>query len=164
VSIESWKASLQARGLSVNTIRSRLSAISILSGVKVQLPSKIAEDGLVMDEEQVRAVFRHVKDADRELMVSLLLTGRQPKAEAHWLAVRRLTTQEITRKLKRYARLAGLNEEQVNMRTWIRSGRELLGRHDARYIVEHILPKPSKPTVEWRPLHGIGRRRQMVKA
>lgn len=158
---------MEARGLSVNTIRARLSAVSIISGVRVQLPKKAQGDIRILTDEQLQAFFRQVKDADRELMVSVLLTGRRPQVQYHWLATPIVinSTQEITRKIKRYARLAGLKDDQVNMRTLVRTGRDLTARHDAAYIVEHILPRPATPTVEWKPLHGIGRRsRHSVRA
>jgi hypothetical protein len=163
VSIATWQASMEARGLSGNTIRARLSAVSILSGVKVQLPKKATKkDIAILSDDQLKAFFRQiVKDSDHELLVQILLTGRRPKAPFHWLSSPRLsfTSQEITRKIKRYARLAGLNEEQVNMRTLVRTGKDLISKHDANYIVQHILPKPAKQTVEWKPLHGIGQRK-----
>ncbi|MCI0551284.1 MAG: site-specific integrase [Anaerolineae bacterium] len=165
VSIATWQASMEARGLTRNTIRSRLSAVSIVSGVKVTLPKKTEAECPIFDEDQVRAFFRQVKDADRELMVSILLTGHQPKPQAHWLPSTHRTTQEITRKIKRYARLAGLNQDQVNMRTLIRTGRALTRKYDTPHLINHILPKPAQPTVEWKPLHGIGRRsNRLVKA
>lgn len=162
VSIASWQASMEARRLSMNTIRSRLSAVSIVSGVKVQLPKKHKQADIpILSDDQIKVFFRQIqKDSDRELMVKIILTGKRPKAQYHWLSLpnNNLTTQEITRKIKRYARLAGLNEEQVNMRTLIRTGRELSKKYDAQYLVENILPKSAKPTVAWKPLHGIGRR------
>ena len=176
VSIETYRASMEVRGLSRNTIRCRLSAVSIVSGVKVELPKKQkAEGSLVLSDDQVQAFFRQIgKDADRELMVTTLLTGRQMKMQAHWLHTltpgpspkRRgeYTTQEITRKIKRYARLAGLDPEQVNMRTLIRTGRALTRKYDADYLMEHILPQPIQQTVAWRPLHGIGRRSAVVSS
>lgn len=165
ISIAAWQASMKARGLSMNTIRSRLSAVSVVSGVKVALPKKEKADGCLLSDDQITAFFHQIeKDSDRELMVKILLTGRRPRANVHWIAQPsgNLTTQEITRKIKRYARLAGLNEQQVNMRTLVRTGRELTRKYDAQYLVDHILPKPPKPTVEWRPLHGIGRRNRMA--
>jgi len=164
--IERYRASMQVRGLKQNTIRSRMSAVSIVSGVKITLPKKIEAEPVVMSEEQVKAFFRKIeKDVDRELLVSIVLTGRQP-IKAHWITtgVRALSTQEITRKIKRYARLAGLNETQVNMRTLIRTGKFLISQHDMQYLLEHLLPKPAQPNVEWKALHGIGRRprRQMA--
>ena len=167
VSVNSWQASMQARGLSVNTIRARLSAVAVISGVRVQLPKKAQGDVRILTDEQLQAFFRQVKEADRELMVSILLTGRRPQIEYHWLAHRPIanSTQEITRKIKRYARLAGLKDDQVSMRTLVRTGRDLTARHNATFIVENILPRPAVPTVEWKPLHGIGRRsRHSVQA
>lgn len=161
-SIATWQASMEARGLSTNTIRCRLSAVAIVSGVKVQLPKKHKQVGTpILSDDQIKVFFRQIqKESDRELMVALILTGRQPKSQYHWLSHPNgnLTTQEITRKIKRYARLAGLNEEQVNMRTLIRTGKELTSKYGAQHLVDHILPKSTKPTVEWKPLHGIGRR------
>ncbi len=165
-SIAVYQASLEARGLSQNTVRSRLSAVSIVSGVKIQLPKRTQANSPILDDDQVRAFFRQIeKEDDRALMVRLLLTGHQPKVKAHWLSLSHdLTTQEITRKIKRYARLAGLNADQVNMRTLVRTGRELVRKYDTAYLMEHILPQPARRTVEWNPLHGLNRRRVQMKS
>lgn len=166
VSLALWQASMEARGLSANTIRARLSAVAVISGVKVQLPKKHKAVAFTMSDDQVRAFFQKIeKDSDRELMASLFLTGRQPNSDAHWLSSSRpFTTQEITRKIKRYARLAGLHQDQLNMRSFARIGQQMTKKYGADYIAENLLVRPVQPMVEWRPLHGIGRRaRRAVK-
>src|SRR5512138_2490351 len=116
VTIASWRSSMEARGLSLNTIRSRLSAVSIVSGVKVKLPKKQTRSDIpILSEEQIKVFFRQIqKDSDRQLMVTIILTGKRPTTQYHWLSLPNniLTTQEITRKVKRYARLAGLKAEE----------------------------------------------------
>jgi site-specific recombinase XerD len=164
--LATWQASMEARGLSANTIRARLSAVAVISGVKVQLPKKNKAVAFTMSDDQVKAFFQKIeKDTDRALMASLFLTGRQPNSDAHWLSSSRtLTTQEITRKIKRYARLAGLNETQINLRSFTRIGQQMIKKYSADYVAEHLLVRPVQPMVEWKKLHGIGRRsRRAVK-
>lgn len=165
VTMAAWQASMEARGLSANTIRARLSAVAVIAGVKVQLPKKEKARPIVLSDDQVKAFFRTIeKDSDRQLLASLLLTGRQQNSDAHWLSHSTLSTQEITRKIKRYARLAGLDETCVNLRTLVRTGRQLLARYSPDYIAGNLMPRPLQPVVAWQPLHGIGRRsRRTVK-
>jgi hypothetical protein len=156
---------MEARGLSQNTIRARLSAVAVISGAKVQLPKRI-RISLVLSEDQLQAFFRQIcTPADRELIAAILLTGHRPKPDYHWLAITKpgRTTQEITRKIKRYARLAGLDPAQVNMRTLIRTGLILISKYSAAYIAETLMPRPVEQVVAWKPLHGIGRRSRSMK-
>src|SRR5688572_14348984 len=166
ISIAAWRASMEARGLAINTIRARLSAVSVVSGVKVELPKRQKLE-VAMSLDQVRSFFAVFKNKeDRTLLVSLLLTGTQLRTfAAHFVGARKYTSQEITRKVKRYADLAGLASAEMNMRTLVRSGKSLLREHQAANLVEMLTPAPTETKrVSWRPLHGIGRRSHMVKA
>lgn len=166
VSIKSWQASMEARGFAANTIRSRLSAVSVVSGVKVELPKRERLE-VTMSLDQACSFFAVIKNKDdRTLLVSLLLTGTQLRTfSAHFMGSRKFTTQEITRKVKRYADLAGLESAEMNMRTLVRSGKSLLRDHQAADLVKLLTPVPAEAKrVSWRPLHGIGRRSHMVKA
>ncbi|HAR46109.1 MAG TPA: hypothetical protein DCS05_08050 [Nitrospiraceae bacterium] len=95
-----------------------------------------------------------------------------------------LTTQEVTRRMKRYARLAGLEENQMNLRTALNTHRWLLKSYgsaeSASDAIGPVTRDPAKRptrvatiTVSWKPiststaglpssrdlrLHGIGRR------
>ena len=161
-----WQKSMQARGLAINTIRARLSAVSVVSGVKVELPKRQRLD-VTMGLDQVRSFFAVIKNKDdRTLLVSLLLTGTQLRTfAAHFVGSRKYTSQEITRKVKRYADLAGLASAEMNMRTLVRSGRSLLCEHQAADLVNMLTPAPTEAKrVSYKPLHGIGRRSHMVKA
>src|SRR5688500_16445611 len=72
-----WQKSMQARGLAINTIRARMSAVAVVSGVKVELPKRQKLD-VTMSLDQVRSFFAVIKNKDdRTLLVSLLLTGTQ---------------------------------------------------------------------------------------
>lgn len=163
--LAAWQLDMEAGGLSVNTIRSYLSMVSRVAGVKVQLPKKKKAIAFTMSDDQVKAFFQKIeKDTDRELLAGIFLTGR-PVPNAHWLASsHKFTTQEITRKIKRYARLAGLNQNQINMRSFTRNGQQMIKKYSADYVAQNLLVRPVQPMVEWRALHGIGRRsRRAVK-
>lgn len=166
-SLAIWQASMDARKLSANTIRARLSVVAKRSGVKVQLPKKVKAQPVILSDDQVQAFFRQVeKDSDRDLLVAIFLTGYPTRMHAHWLAPYATvpTTQEITRKIKRYAGLAGIDPEQMNLRAFVRTGRQLADKYSPEHITEHLLVRPVEPTVAWKPLHGIGRRsRRTIK-
>lgn len=165
-SIYIWQKSMEGRGLAINTIRARLSAVSVVSGVKVELPKRQKLD-VIMSLEQVCSFFAVIKDKDdRTLLVSLLLTGTQLRTfAAHFIGSKNFTTQEITRKVKRYADLAGMASAEMNMRTVVRSGKSLLREHQAADLMKLLTPPPAEAKrVSWKPLHGISRRTHMVKA
>ena len=170
-SIETWKASMTGRGLSVGTIRRRLSAVSVISGVRVLLPKRQPSMPVILTTEQVRKMISIVADhSHRILLVKLLTLGpkaritRQPAETfiAHFMGPdeREMSAQETTRLLKRYARQAGLKEEQVNLRTWCLTGRKLAATMNPAEFVSLLDHRPNEfaQSVQWRPLHGIGRR------
>ena len=171
VSISAWQKSMEARGLAINTIRQRLSAVSVISGVKVQLPPREKSKLMTLSADEVRAMFRHVIDgADRMLLMRLLTLGsraRRVKVSpdgsfmAHFLGEaneRDLSTKEVSRRLKRYAKKAGLDDTEINLRTWCISGRELLKHLSVKDVVS-LAPSPTEqPHISYKPLHGIGRR------
>jgi hypothetical protein len=170
VSISIWQKVMEARGLAVNTIRARISAVSVVSGVKVALPKRQKVE-VIMSLDQIRAFFGVIeRDDDRVLMASLLFTGTYVKTiSAHFAGLpptRKLCTQEITRKVKRYARLAGLESDKMNLRTLVRSGRHLLRVHKTDDLVKMLerRPRAAGQQVSWKPLHGIGRRTHIQRA
>lgn len=164
-----WDESMKERGLSVNTRRTRLSALAVMSGVTIALPPREKRQTPILSMEQIKALFAQIqKTADRALLMSILLVGEQVQTPAHFLGRgTNCTTQEITRKVKQYARRAGLDETQVNLRTLARSGRVLLTHLSAQDVTRQIgtAVEPVQETlVNWKPLHGIGRRTHTVKA
>lgn len=175
VSIAAYQASMEGRKLSVGTIRLRLSIVSVLSGVKVELPKpKKAEECATLSTEQVRALMATVTDpSDRMLLVKVLTLGTKARAvvvppekfTAHFVGAvdeQTLTTQKTTRKLKRYARRAGLNEEQINLRVWAMTGRKLMNSLPLIELVSVIGHNPEPAGIDWKPLHGIGRRSKAI--
>jgi hypothetical protein len=178
VSIARWEASMYERGLKVNTIRQRLSAVSVISGVKVELPKREKTECTWLSADQVKAILAEVADrADRMLMVRLLTIGtRARKVElaasdfaAHFLGLvkeRELSAQDVTRRLKRYARKAGIDSDLVNLRVFCASGRRLLKHLDVKELVEYFAPVPfsASDTLVSRPLHGIGRRSRSMRS
>jgi hypothetical protein len=177
VSISAWQSSMEGRGLSINTIRQRLSAVSVISGVPVQLPRREKSQPLTLTADQVRAMFQHVVDAtDRMLFMRLLTLGSQARRVklssegsflAHFLGEANeqdLSTKAVTRRLKRYAKKAGLDHTEINLRTWCISGRQLLRHLSVKDLVS-LAPSPIEPAhISYRPLHGIGRRSQSIKS
>jgi len=108
--------------------------------------------------------------------------------QAHWISGNRyqqaifaacdrktaLTTQEVTRRMKRYAKLAGLNAGEINLRTLVNTHHALMTQFgNADTAAEEIglsvsaIAKPFKSTkATGRPdarLHGIGRRYLSMK-
>lgn len=173
-SILAWQKDMEQRGLTVGTIHFRLSAVGTISGVKVELPKRVkSECCKTLSLEQVRLFFSVIKSrTDRALMASIFFTGSQPYTmPAHFAGLgmsdgSRLTTQEITRRVKRYAKMAGLNEAEMNLRTMKRSGKILMDEQGTLELLKVTTPSPSKDRnrISYRPLHGIGRRSHMTKA
>jgi hypothetical protein len=137
LSIQQWHESLRGRGLSQNTIRARLSAVRLMSGVKYPLPKKQKAGADLLTLKQVRAVLAQAKKAEERqaLMKSLSgleTTGKDADAtdfEAHVLGIVKnapTSTQALTRLIKRCARKAGLNEKQISQRIWAQTGAWLL--------------------------------------
>lgn len=170
VSIARWQASMEARGMSVNTIRTRLSALSVITGIRVELPKREHVQHITLSAEQVRAILSVVSDpAHRVLLVKLLTLGAQARTVpppattfgAHFAgetSMEEKTAQQMSRMLKSYAAKAGLNERQISLRVWCLTGRKLCEVLDIREFVDLIGHAEKPSPVEWRPLHGIGRR------
>lgn len=175
VSVARWEESMRARGLAVNTIRQRLSAISMISGVKVQLPKREKYKTQILSANEIKAIVAHVIDRDdRMLVVRLLTLGRQARHVqkaantfmAHFLgtpAEYDLSAQDVTRRLKRYAGKAGVDMNRVNLRSFCLSGRLLLKDMDVKDLVELMEPVSlaANDTFGQKMLHGIGRRSQL---
>lgn len=173
-SIAAWQASMTGRNLSVNTIRKRLSVVSLLSGVKVELPKpEKAQSVRTLTADQVRKVMSIVMDpTDRMLLMKLLTLGMQARTitattetfAAHFVGNTQaeLSAQQASRKIRRYARRAGLNEQQVSLRVWCQSGRRLMDILGTMEFLKLVETHDTSPAVEWKPLHGIGRRSKSV--
>jgi hypothetical protein len=175
-SIEAWKASMAGRGWAVNTIRRELSAVSALSGVKVELPKREKVKGRrLLSADQVRIMMSVVtKYQDRMLLVQLLTLGSRarmlnqtPGLPVNNLAAeipqKSLNAQQATRLVKRYARRAGLNEKQINMMVWCQTGRQLLEILGPIELAKVIGRNPEEPEgIDFKPFHGIGRRKRRV--
>lgn len=176
VSIARFRDSMEGRKLSVSTIRQRLSAVAVLSGVRVELPRRATRRLPILSAAQVRALMSKITDrSDRILLGKLLVLGPafrsvefsdgSPQAHIAGEDPRRdLTTRQITRRLKRYAKRAGLDETQVTLRVWCASGQRLVSILTTTELVELLgnnREETSRP-VAWKRLHGIGRRRAVV--
>lgn len=170
-----WQKSMESRDFAVNTIRQRLSALATLSGVKVNLPKRERTEPVFLESAQIRTMMSMVHDrAERMLLVRLLTLGSQARTTtaltddsfmAHLIGAERehtLGTQKVTRLIKRYARNAGLNAKQVNLRVWCLSGRRLLETLSpaelASLLDARMQQDPGKIVEYVRPLHGMGRR------
>lgn len=169
-SIAAWQASMEGRNLSGNTIRKRLSVVSLLSGVKVNLP-KYQKPQLrpLLNAEQVHALMSIVTDPGHRLCLMQLLTlgtkARQlqivPESfGAHFVGCTSstLNAQQATRMIKRYAGRAGLDASQVSLRVWCVSGRRLLDSLGVIEFLKVVETPDVHQGVDWKPLHGIGRR------
>lgn len=172
VSLARWQASMEARGLAVNTIRQRLSAVCMISGVAYSLPARKTIESQCLTIDQVRAILMIVTDQqDRLLLVRLLTIGSmarrvqvdfQETFRAHFLGGQiELSAKAVSRKLQRYARKAGISAE-INMRTWCKSGRNLMRAQGINDLVTLLTQTGSQP--ESKPLHGINRRSHLVQA
>src|SRR5262245_15407618 len=65
-----WTYSMETRGLAVNTIRQRLSALRTISGLHVDLPKRTRVEPVLLDGTQIRTVMAMVSlRADRMLLV-----------------------------------------------------------------------------------------------
>lgn len=172
-SIAAFRSSMEGRKLSVSTIRQRLSAVAVLSGVEVELPkrSDAGKRPSILNAEQVRSVMAKVTDPDdRMLLMKMLMLGRQARTitvphstfAAHFAGEqteRTLSAQQASRKIKRYALQAGLDETQVSLRIWCQSGQALVKSMEALEIVRMVGSNLEPGDgANWKPLHGIGRR------
>ena len=176
-SIAIWEASLRAR-LSTNAIRTYLSAVSAMSGVKVRLPRREQATVRTLSVEEVRMLMSTVQKSDERLLLARLftlgahvLTNPIPESDflAHFIGVEKnqeFSAQRVSRLLKRHARLARLNESQVNLRAWVMSGRSLrrtLSALELSRLLEARTQDVNEAIVRT-AFHGIGRRnRRLVK-
>lgn len=175
VSIARYRASMEGRKLSTGTIRIRLSAVAVLSGVTVELPRRKTAKCPTLSAEQVRSLMSVVTDlGDRTLLMKLLTLGARARTvaetstnfAAHFAGLTNehtLTAQQASRKIKRYARRAGLDERQVSLRVWCLTGRKLLDSLGAIELVNVVGNNmQSDQGVNWKRLHGIGRRSKAI--
>lgn len=165
-SMQKWHEGMKRRGLSSNTIRTRIAAVRILSGVQYPLPPKEKSISRLLNLEQVQAVLKQAQGEERSALVLALTVGagalrRSTKDfNAYFLGEgRKMTAQSITRLIKRCAGKAGIEPGLANLRTWTRSGAALLRTMNPAEFVA-ALPKADLPeAVDWsKQLHGIGRR------
>lgn len=145
------------------------------------------------------AAYKSIRDMAIDKKLAIFPFNHSHFTAAHWVRGTKiqhavfsvgatpLTTQEVTRRMKRYARLAGIPSELMSLRTISNTShllRELYGDADAvadalgmvtvpgiaRTPTAGILPRGSTPSVQWFPgqgtrvdrdprLHGVGRRR-----
>lgn len=174
VSLSCYQHSMEARGLAVNTIRQRLSAVCVISGAHFVLPAREKGQTNLLNTEQVRRLMAIVTDkAERLLLVRLLTVGPMARTmrvtvqdtfRAHFLAAeeQEWSPKMISRKLQRYARKAGISGE-VNMRSWCQTGRHLMREQGIADLLS-LLSAPVDEAGAWKPLHGIGRRSHTVQA
>lgn len=174
-SMKKWHQGMKRRGLSYNTIRTWIAAVRILSGVQYPLPPKETAEGRrqkdesrLLDLAQVQAVLKQAQGEERSALVLALTVGLDARGSRHLTndfrayfagAGRKMTAQSLTRLIKRCASKAGLNESQINLRTWTRSGAALLKMLNPSEFAQ-ALPQADLPeSVDWsKRLHGIGRR------
>lgn len=174
VALSRWHQSMQGRGLAVNTIRQRLSAVCVISGAHYALPERQKAECSMLSADQVRSMMAVVSDKDeRLLLVRLLTVGSMARTvrtvandtfRAHFMGAQdeTLSSKEVSRKLRRYARKAGITTD-VNMRTWCKTGRKLMSEQGIADLVS-LLSGPTDAPAPWKPLHGIGRRSHTVQA
>lgn len=170
-----WQASMQSRGFAVNTIRQRLSALRTITGLRVELPKRQKASYALLSATQIRTLMSMVSDpANRMLLVRLLTIGSTARTVSlsdntfmsHLLGAERehtLASQKVTRLLKRYARNAGLNAQQVNLRVWCLSGRRLVETCTPAELASLLEARAAfgnaGKVVEYtKALHGLGRR------
>lgn len=164
-----WETTMELRGYSVNTIRQRLSALATLSGTKIPLPRRPRFETQALSAEQIRRLMSAVKDsADRMLLVRLLTLGSRAKTvpanEAAFMGrfvgaerEHTLASQNVTRILRKYARLAGLDPKPISLRAWCLSGKRLVESLSPVELAD-LLSAPSMQEPRSKVLHGIGRR------
>lgn len=175
--IQQWHESLKARKprLAPNTIRARLSAVRLMSGIKYPLPKKQKAGVDLLSLKQVRAVLAQAKNAgEREALMKSLSgfdviskranVNSQTDFDVHFLGVANTPTsaQAVTRLLKRCAKKAGI-DQAISLRIWAQSGAWLL-KVLSPVEFSKLMPLAETPITNTKPLHGIGRRSHLVKA
>jgi len=175
LSIQQWHESLIGRGLSQNTIRTRIAAVRMVSGVQYPLPKKQKAGVDLLSLKDVRAVLAQAKTADERQALMKSLSGfdtiqkharNERDFSAHFMgiiSVTPVTAQALTRLLKRCAKKAGIDQSQISTRIWNQSGAYLL-KVLSPVEFSKLLPVADEPQLNVKPLHGIGRRSHSIKA
>ena len=168
-----YHRSMKARGLAINTIRTRLAAVRLLSGINYPLPPKQKAELKTLDAEQIRAMMNVMEASERVALIKQLAGVYAPSLKpaddfmAHFMGTTTAiyTTQELTRKLKRCARLAGIEADQVSLRVWRESGKQLLKTLSPVEFAALLTHRDTNTSataahVDWKKakLHGLGRR------
>lgn len=134
------------------------------------------------------SVYEALRDLAKAKQLTIFPFNHVGFTAAHWIGGNRyqhsifaandrktaLTTQEVTRRMKRYAKLAGLNANEMSLRTLVNTHHALMTQYgNADRAAEEIgisvsaIAKPFKSTKSTsRPdarLHGIGRRSLSMK-
>lgn len=172
-SMQVWHEGMKRRGLSSNTIRTRIAAVRILSGVQYPLPPKEKTASRLLSMEQVQAVLQQAQGEERTALVLALTVGlgtRRHAAndfKAYFAGEgRKMTAQSMTRLIKRCAGKAGIETGMASLRTWTRSGAALLRTMNPAEFAQSLPQADLPERVDWsKQLHGIGRRsRHLSKA
>ncbi len=180
-----WIEQMRRRGLRVNSIRQRISALNSLTGLGLELPPREKLQALPLDAQGAAALLKQAQKSplERALLLALLLCGKRARTWAWrdaldvymrtalplalWAALTGLAAArgwslfpaqamrpehyaggvpleeaafasgkggaalgpgEVTRRLRRLGRRAGLGE--VSLRRWLATGRTLMESHD----------------------------------
>jgi Site-specific recombinase XerD len=174
LSIQQWHESLRGRGLSQNTIRARIAAVRVMSGVQYPLPKKQKAGADLLTLVEVRAILAQTKTPEERqaLMKSLSgfdgiskRTNNETDFLSHFLGivtVTPVTAQALTRLLKRCAKKAGIEPARISRRIWTQSGAWLL-KVLSPVEFSRLLPQVETALQNIKPLHGINRRSHIVK-
>jgi hypothetical protein len=169
------KVNSERRLLSAEQVRALMAQVKSgqdRTSLVKELTAPLSRAGLDMSREEHRGTTRPPMQFEENLLAhfdrlsTAHFVGRQTltPSPSPWKGEGELTTQDLTRRIKRYARKAGINEKQVNLRVWRMSGQRLLGtlsRAEFMRFMETLTPALSlqgEGAVEWKRLHGIGRR------
>jgi hypothetical protein len=162
------------------------------------------EDALYQVTDLPTAIYLAVRDIATSKRISFLPYNHEYFTLAHWVHGNRenhavftvgskpLTTQEVTRRMKRFARLAGIEPARVSLRTVCNTHQSLMAEFSGADQIADALEMPTlgkawgssagisqrgtEEPVKWNPafagtrvernprLHGIGRRSALRSA
>ena len=117
----------------------------------IKLPSFLRDIVEVLEREKTHGEFVFVAKSKR--WENLPNTGKN-KGTPH------LSSSEINRRLKKYAKSAGLDEKEINTRV-LRNTQKHLSKKDISEIIEKAMRERLPKSISWKRdprLHGIDRR------
>ena len=117
----------------------------------IKLPSFLRDIVEVLEREKTHKEFVFVAKSKR--WENLPTTGKN-KETSH------LSSSEVNRRLKKYAKSAGLDERKINTRV-LRNTQKVLSEKDILEIIEKAMRERLPKPILWKRdprLHGINRR------